>query len=138
MHWIMLPLLMQVGVPPPTCGSAGWMLENLDGKEYGVEFVCRGGEAVITLQLLEGRKADGLPIWKTIAQRKIALAKGDGLLEGATCNLKGTEPDAEIVPIGHYTKGGQAKITRAFRASRAHKAIELLPAASVECEVEGD
>ena len=108
----MLALLMQVGVPPPTCGTAGWMLENLDGKEYGVEFVCRGGEAVITLQLLEGRKADGLPIWKTIAQRKIALANGDGLLEGGTCNLKGSEPDAEIVLHEGWTGENHPRLPR--------------------------
>jgi hypothetical protein len=138
MHWMTLVLLLQIGVPPPTCGTAGWMLEELDGREYGVEFTCRGGEATIVLQLLEGRTSDGLPIWKNIAQRKIVIRKGDGLLEGGTCKLKGSEPDAEIVPVGHYTKEGQAKITRAFRANRTHKAIELLPAARVECEVEGD
>jgi hypothetical protein len=90
MHLIVFALLMQVGVPPPTCGNAGWMLEQLDGKEYGVEFVCKGSKATIVLQLLEGRKADGLPIWKTISERKIAVPKGDGLLEGGTCKLAGS------------------------------------------------
>src|SRR2546423_6593789 len=150
---LLLALMMQaVGVPPqPGClpGAtpskthagfqivAGWTLDDHEGKAYGVEYQCKDTEGIIVLQRLESRTADGLPVWKTIAERKIALPKGDGLLEGGTCKTQGSEIDAEIVPIGHYSSAGQAVVTRAYRASRAHRAVETIKA-PVTCEVEGD
>jgi hypothetical protein len=155
MFLITLALLLQVGVPPqPACDGenakssdthpgfvilSGWMLTELDGKEYAVEYLCRDNEALIVLQLLLGRKDDGLPIWKTLAERKIVVPKGDGFLEGGMCKLKGAEDiDSEIVPIGHYTSEGAAKVTRAYRVNRARKAVMTMSAVKVECEVLGD
>jgi len=153
MHALLLALMMQAaGVPPqPGCAPGGslsethpgfqvvasWTLDDFEGREYGVEYQCKGAEGIIVLQRLEKRTADGLPVWTTIAERKIAVPKDNGLLEGGTCKLKGSEPDAEIVPIGHYSKAGEAIVIRAYRASRAHRAIEVVKA-PVTCEVEGD
>lgn len=153
MHALLLALALQaVGVPPqPGCAPggtpsethrgfqivAGWTLDEFEGREYGVEYQCKGSDGIIVLQRLERRTADGLPVWKIIAERRIAVPKGNGLLEGGTCRQQGRETDLEIVPIGHYSKSGDAVVTRAYRASRAHGAIEnvKLP---VTCEVEGD
>ena len=104
---------------------------------HGVDFLCRGTTAVITLQLLTGRTSDGNPIWKKIATQSIDIPKGDGLLEGGACKLKGADVDAEIIPIGHYSKKGAAIVTHAYRGSVAHGAIETIKE-RVECEVEGD
>lgn len=153
MHALLLALMIQAaGVPPqPGCAPggtpsdthpgfqivSGWTLDEFEGREYGVEYQCKGAEGIIVLQRLEKRTADGLPVWTTIAERKIAVPKDNGLLEGGVCKLQGSDPDAEIVPIGHYSKAGAAIVTRAYRASRAHGAIEVLKT-TVTCEVEGD
>lgn len=98
---------------------------------YAVDFACRGKHAIITLQIMTAGKP------KRIARRTVEIPKGDGLLEGGTCRLTGGDVDAEIVPIGHYSKKGAAIVTRAYRASVARRSIEAVKA-PVECEVEGD
>ena len=140
-----------IGVPPqPSCAGnaskehpgyktqAGWTISSTDdAKELAVEFLCKGNEGLIVLQQVQSRTPDGIPVWKILAEKKIKLAKGEGLLTVSTCKVGG-EPSDEVVPLGHYSKDGAAVITRAFRANRAKEIFEVITPSTVECEVEGD
>ena len=152
MHALIAAVLFAqaVGVPPqPSCignpskehpgykSQAGWAITAIDApKELAVEFLCKGSEGLIVLQQVRSRTSDGIPVWKILAQKKIKLAKGEGLLTVSTCTVGG-EPSEEVVPLGHYSKDGAAVITRAFRANRAKETLEIISPAKVECEVEG-
>ena len=153
MHVLIAAVLFAqaVGVPPqPSCDGnpskehpgyktqAGWTITSTgDPKELGVEFLCKGSEGLILLHSVVSRTADGIPVWKILAQKKIKLAKGEGLLTVSTCTVGG-KPDEEVVPLGHYSKAGAAVITRAFRANRAKETFEVIAPATIACEVEGD
>ena len=152
MHVLIAAVLFAqaAGVPPqPTCygtpstqhpgytTQAGWALPPIDDRELGVEYLCRGSEALIVLQSVLSRTPDGMPVWKVLAERRFKLAKGDGALTVAKCDVKGKE-DPEVVPIGHYSDEGAAVITRAFRANRAKATFEVIAPAGIKCEVEGD
>lgn len=153
MHPMVFAVMLAIaaeGVPPVGCDGppseshpgyftqGGWTLPQFEGKEFGVQFLCKGKEAIIVFQLLQSMTPEGMPVWKTLAERKVSVPKGDGLLMVSACKFKGVE-DPEIVPVGHYSKSGEAKIVRAYRANRATGALEPIAAVSaVECEVEGD
>ena len=139
-----------IGVPPqPSCNGnpskehpgyktqAGWTITSTDDtKELGVEFLCKGSDGLIVLQQVLSRTSDGMPVWKILAEKRIKLAKGEGLLTVSTCKIGG-EPSEEVVPLGHYAKDGAAVITRAFRANRTKEVFEMLSPKKVDCEVEG-
>ena len=153
MHFMVAAVLFSqaIGVPPqPACNGnpskehpgyktqAGWTITAVDApKELAVEFLCKASEGLIVLQQVESRTPDGMPVWKILAEKKIKLAKGEGLLTVSTCQVGG-QPDEEVVPLGHYSKDGAAVITRAFRANRAKETFEVIAASTVACEVEGD
>jgi hypothetical protein len=153
MHALIAAVLFAqaIGVPPqPSCDGnpskehpgyktqAGWAITAIDApKELAVEFLCKGSEGLVVLQQVQSRTSDGIPVWKILAEKKIRLAKGEGLLTVSTCKVGG-EPSEEVVPLGHYSKEGAAVITRAFRANRAKETFEVITRSSVECEVEGD
>ena len=99
----LLVFAQAIGVPPqPSCDGnpskehpgyktqAGWAITAIDApKELAVEFLCKGSEGLILLQSVERRTPDGIPVWKILAQKKIKLAKGEGLLTVSTCKVGG-------------------------------------------------
>ena len=142
MHVLMAAMLMATcaGTPskerPGYMSQVGSMLPAIDARELGIEFLCKDSEGLILLQSIESRTAGGLPVWKTLAEKKIKRLKGETFLTLGVCKVKGSEDD-EVLPFGHYDKKGAPIITRAFRANRAKESIDVLDPSTVKCEAAG-
>jgi hypothetical protein len=111
----------------------GRMLTDVgDGREYGIEVLCRERERLILFQMVETRTASGEAAWKTLDSKTIVMAKNQDVLVDSLCKWKGVATEG-VIGIGHVVKSRDV-VAKAFLANSKSGKLEPLPAANVTCE----
>jgi hypothetical protein len=113
---------------------AGWMLPDIEGRNYGASYICSGTKRKIVVMQLMDRTPQGLPVWRYISELTLPkFGRGEDILENGVCTRDGKD-DEFLVPFGTFSKDGQAHVRHAWRIELPSGKIHLVDISRVKCE----
>ena len=113
---------------------AGWMLPNIDGRQYGASYICSGTKRKIVVMQLMDRTPQGLPVWRYISELTLPkFGRGEDMLQGGECTRHGKD-DEFLVAFGTFSKDGQPHVRHAWRIELPSGKILPVDVWRVKCE----